>query len=44
MPPLIARVGKEVARDRLRSARGRHPVLDAAALIPSRIYGHKPAR
>lgn len=40
---LAARVGEDVAKDRLRSARGRQPVLDAAALIPTHIHGRKPA-
>jgi phosphoethanolamine N-methyltransferase len=41
---LAARVGEEVAKDRLRSARGRQPVLDAAALIPTHLHGRKPDR
>lgn len=40
---LAARVGEDVAKDRLRSARGRQPVLDAAALIPTHLHGRKPA-
>ena len=42
MSALIALVGEEMAQDRLRSARARQPVLDAAALIPSHIYGRRP--
>jgi SAM-dependent methyltransferase len=42
MAELTGLVGEEIAQDRLRSARGRQPVLDSAALIPSHIYGRKP--
>ena len=42
MKDLVALVGEDVAHDRLRSARGRQPVLDAAALIPSHLHGLKP--
>lgn len=38
---LAAKVGDAVARDRLRSARGRQPVLDAKALLPTHLYGRK---
>jgi phosphoethanolamine N-methyltransferase len=41
---LAARVGEDVARDRLRSARGRQTVLDSAALLPTHIHGRKPVR
>jgi ubiquinone/menaquinone biosynthesis C-methylase UbiE len=40
---LIALVGEDIAQGRLSSARGRQPVLDAAALIPSHIHGLKPS-
>ena len=44
MEELVAAVGEKLALDRLRSARGRQPVLDAAALIPTHLYGQRPAR
>jgi len=39
---LAQRVGEDVAKDRLRSARGRQTVLDAAALLPTHLHGRKP--
>lgn len=42
MSDLISMVGEDLARDRLRSARQRQPVLDAAALIPTHLRGQKP--
>ncbi len=39
---LAALVGEDLALDRLRGARGRQPVLDAAALIPTHMHGRRP--
>ena len=39
---LVTLVGEEVAHGRLRSARARQPVLEAAALIPSHLHARKP--
>lgn len=44
MKELAARVGEEVAEGRLKSARGRQSVLDSGGLLPTFIYGRKPAR
>lgn len=42
MKELAQRVGEDTAKDRLRSAKGRQAVLDAAALLPTHVHGVKP--
>jgi ubiquinone/menaquinone biosynthesis C-methylase UbiE len=39
---LVAKVGEELAQQRLRSSKARQPVLDAKVLIPTHLLGRNP--